>query len=453
MVKDMETRHFLVTGATGSGKTNLIHNLIPQLHKLNHPGIIIDQTGEMISKYYNKERGDIIFNPFDKRSHSWDFWKDCASEEEIYRFAKIIMGFNRKSSGAFSDPFWENAATDILNCCLNYLSTKDATTQEIADVVCNKDLDYLRKILKGSRADRYLIGDAERMATSVLATLSANSSALHFLKDESDQDKFSIKKYFQGIKNGKNNWLFLSTKPSSRELTLPLISCITELALSNIIDVGIKANHKTWIIIDELASLGRLPALGTLMSEGRKYGACVVACLQSLNQLYDIYGTYKGSSIFGQFGTSFFFRNQEHAICKMISELSGTEVTTTSNKSTSFGANQLRDGISYNEYERKKPLLEADNISGLSTGECYVLLPESSTRIAKTILPLANNKDMQEGFIDAKRNFCSFYQQQSSQESKDTWAEPAPPTNDDDSTKNKGQKNKPCKVKTPEFFM
>nr|WP_177717295.1 type IV secretion system DNA-binding domain-containing protein [Candidatus Rickettsia colombianensi] len=31
LIKDTETRHFLITGSTGSGKTNLINTLLPQV--------------------------------------------------------------------------------------------------------------------------------------------------------------------------------------------------------------------------------------------------------------------------------------------------------------------------------------------------------------------------------------------------------------------------------------
>jgi len=68
LVKDSETRHFLIMGSTGSGKTNLVHNLLPQVKQKDQPAIVIDQTGEIIARYYNPERGDIIFNPFDGRS-------------------------------------------------------------------------------------------------------------------------------------------------------------------------------------------------------------------------------------------------------------------------------------------------------------------------------------------------------------------------------------------------
>ena len=83
LVKDSETMHLLVTGSTGSGKTNLIHNLLPQVESKSQPVVVIDQTGEMISKYYNKKRGDIIFNPFDSRSHAWDLFEDCSNIEEL----------------------------------------------------------------------------------------------------------------------------------------------------------------------------------------------------------------------------------------------------------------------------------------------------------------------------------------------------------------------------------
>ena len=113
LVKNMETRHFLITGSTGSGKTNFIDNLLPQVETKKQPAIVIDQTGEMISKYYNAARGDIIFNPFDRRSHEWDFWADCFDSgtningvnDRLEKFAKILFSFNRKNSNSNSDPF------------------------------------------------------------------------------------------------------------------------------------------------------------------------------------------------------------------------------------------------------------------------------------------------------------------------------------------------------------
>lgn len=234
----------------------------------------------------------------------------------------------------------------------------------------------------------------------MLSVLATSAKSLSYLRDVRDEDNsFSLKSYFNDIDSGAVSWLFLSVKPSSRELTQSLVACLTELALAQLLDIGIKKNRRIWFVLDELAALGKLPALPTLMSEGRKYGAYIIAGLQSLNQLYASYGQYEGSSIFGQFGTSFFFRNTENVIARAVSTLAGTETVTRQQKNTSYGANEFRDGISYSEHEQKKPLIEPASLASLATGECYTFLPEPKVRIAKVkvlrALPVTRNQ----GFI------------------------------------------------------
>ena len=402
LVKDTETRHFLITGSTGSGKTNLMHQLLPQIEVKNHPAIIIDQTGEMIARYYNPKRGDIIFNPFDDRSHAWDFFGDCSTSEELERFSKILFSFNRKRSRSHSDPFWEQSAEYVFNACVEYLVKKDkANLGSLKRMAIDSNLKNLQKQLKGTPAERYLTDDGKGVASSVLSMLATSAKPMSHLPDINDTKagKFTLREHFQNIKQGSNSWLFLSTKPSSRELTLPLIACLSELALTQLMDIGINKDRRVWCIFDELASLGLLPSLPPLMSEGRKYGACVVAALQSLNQLYDHYGHYSGSSIFGQFGTSFFFRNTEPAIAKLFSDMCGTETVTRQQKNTSFGANTFRDGVSYSEHQQKQPIAQLNDLAALSVGECYALLPEPEVRLSKIQTPEDKAKDNNQGFV------------------------------------------------------
>jgi len=400
LVKDSETRHFLIMGSTGSGKTNLVHNLLPQIKQKDQPAIIIDQTGEVIARYYNPERGDIIFNPFDGRSKNWDFWQDCSTSEELDRFSKILFSFNRKRSRSHSDPFWEQSAQYVFNACAEYLiRTGNTSLTALKTLTVEANLKELQKKLKGTAAERYLTDDGKGVASSVLSMLATNAKPISYLSDNNIDSTFSLKEHFKNIKSGSNAWLFLSTKPSSRELTLPLIACLTELAISKLMDIGIDQRRRLWCVFDELASLGNLPALSPLMAEGRKYGACVVAALQSLNQIYDHYGAYAGSSIFGQFGTCFFFRNTEPAIAKMFSSMCGTETITRQQKNTSFGANDFRDGVSYQEVDQKKELVEYNELASLAIGECYTLLPEPKVRLSKMQIPRDKGHDITQGFM------------------------------------------------------
>ena len=400
LVKDMETRHFLVTGQTGSGKTNLIHNILPQVVERQHPAIIIDQTGEMIARYYDVSRGDIIFNPMDARGKAWNFFEDCSNTEELERFSKILFSFNRKSSMTRSDPFWEQSAEVIFNECVKYLTKHDIKTIEsLKNLTINATLEELKDKLIDTPAARYLTDDSKGMSSSVLSTLATSTRPISYLSDGAISGKFSLKRYFRDLKEGSNAWLFLSTKPSNRDITLPLIACLAELCFTQIMDIGINKERKIWTVLDELARLGNLPALSPIMSEGRKYGVCVIAALQSLNQLYDSYGQYAGSSIFGQFGTTFFFRNTETSIGKLFSSMSGTETITRQQKNTSFGANEFRDGVSYNEHQQRKELVEYSELSNLQTGECYTFLPEPKVKLSKMQVPEDRGKDKNQNFI------------------------------------------------------
>jgi type IV conjugative transfer system coupling protein TraD len=441
LVKDMETRHVLITGATGAGKTTLMHNLLLQVEAKKQPAIIIDQTGEMIAKYYNPSRGDIIFNPFDQRGKAWDFWRDCESREDLERFSKILIGFNRKQSSSHSDLFWETAAETVLNSCVEFLRGKNASVQDVANMACHADIEYLKTVLKDTEGSRYLTSDSKQTSGSIVAVLAANSKPLMYLQPADDNGYFSIKQYFANLQTGNKAWLFLATKPSSRALTLPLISCLTELALTGLMEIGIDSKRRVWIVIDELPALGKLPALSPLMAEGRKYGACVLAGMQSLNQLYSQYGHYDGSAIFGQFGTSFFFRNLEPAIAKMISSMCGSQTLMRQQKNTSFGAHEFRDGVSYNEQHHKQNLIAVEDLANLSVGECYTLLPEPRVRLSKMQIPAISlpNKNLElipKKLISSSNNSAN----QSANNPQDSSRSPSAP-NHSVSQKSKQQKN------------
>lgn len=408
LVRDMETRHFLVTGSTGSGKTNLMHNLLPQIEDKAHPAIVLDQTGEMISKYYNPERGDVIFNPFDKRSHDWDFWEDCASQIDLESFAEILIGFHSKKGNNNID-FWESAAQSIFVGVAEYLKAKaQYSIEELYSVLTQTPDDQMQLILSGKDAAKHFTKSNAKTAASIMSVLLANIKPLRFLSDNSNNgQKFSLKQHFASIRNGSKAWLFLAAKPSHRNLTLPLLACLAELSMSRLMEIGINKDRRLWFIIDELPSLGKLPVLSQMLSEGRKYGACILAGMQSLNQLYSNYGHYDGSTIFGQFGTAFFFRNSEPSVAKMVSSMCGTETVVRQQKNTSFGANEFRDGVSYNEQQQKKQLIGIDDLANLAVGECYTILPEPKVRLSKIKVPEAKCKKVSQEFIEKQGNILS----------------------------------------------
>lgn len=70
LIKGSETKHIMITGTYGSGKTNAVKNVLNQIS--DQKALIVDTKGELIDKYYNPARGDIIMNPLDLRYPGWD---------------------------------------------------------------------------------------------------------------------------------------------------------------------------------------------------------------------------------------------------------------------------------------------------------------------------------------------------------------------------------------------
>jgi type IV secretory pathway TraG/TraD family ATPase VirD4 len=227
-----------------------------------------------------------------------------------------------------------------------------------------------------------------------------NVKSLKFLNDTDKGNGFSIKSYTKGVNEGKKSWLFLATDPSSRELTTPLNASILELFISHMRKTRTKPINKLWIVMDELPSLGKLPSISQLMAEGRKYGACVLAGVQSTSQLYHHYGDAESSTLIGLFKTKFAFASDDPRMGELYSKLCGRKTTISQQKNTSFGANEFRDGVSYNERSEQSPLIPYEDFAKLSIGECYVILPEISARVAKIQTPEAKIKDKNDWFME-----------------------------------------------------
>jgi type IV secretory pathway TraG/TraD family ATPase VirD4 len=168
-----------------------------------------------------------------------------------------------------------------------------------------------------------------------------------------------------------------------------------------------------WFVIDELAALGRLNAFTTLLSESRKYGGCVLAATQSINQLFENYGHYSGSAIFDQFATKFIFRSSEPSTARIISDVFGHIEYASQQKNTSYGAHEHRDGVSYTEQEKRKQLITTHDIASLGSLECFVGLPEPNIRIARVKLPAVTNVPQQhQGFMPYAASYSLPYSPQ-----------------------------------------
>jgi len=214
--------------------------------------------------------------------------------------------------------------------------------------------------------------------------------------NKDNSNSFCFHDWFNGldsvnIKDGRKDdqWIFIACDGGDSKILLPFISVLTDIALNALISLGTNQDRRVWFVFDELAKLKYLPALQENITLLRKYGGCILAATQSLNQLFSIYGRNSGNVMLSQFNTNIIFRILSADEAKYVTKRIGEIEYLSHQKNTSYGAHEFRDGISYTEQEKRQDVIQPSSLASLQEGECYILLPEPNVAICKTTLKLA----------------------------------------------------------------
>ncbi len=108
MSRDRESRHIMITGGVGSGKTQTMRHLMMEALKRGDKMLVLDTKGDMTEGL----PGDIVLlAPQDARSAAWDVATDCQSKQDA---RELAARFIPKSD----DPMWAEAARELLVTCV-----------------------------------------------------------------------------------------------------------------------------------------------------------------------------------------------------------------------------------------------------------------------------------------------------------------------------------------------
>jgi len=360
--QNSEKQHILVTGTTGSGKTNFFNELLPQVRAMGGKAIIVDITGSFVTQFFDPSR-DILLNPFDARSANWLPWADCFEEYDYAAMASAIIG-----EGFSDDSFWDKSAQAVIQEGLR----KTAEMQKIGDfldILTSTPLKEYGEFFKNTSAAAFTDPQGDRTTLSIRATLSSKIEPLKYLCET--RNPFSITKYILDQK--QEGWLFITATPDQRSAISPLISVWFNIAIKGAMkrDPDVK-NQGLWAFADELAAIGKIPSLKTGLAEGRKYGLSIVAGTQNIHQLNSIYGSSEAKNLLDQFGNRFVFRMSDGETAKMLANTLGEVETVDTNESLSFGAHAMRDGVNINHVEKKSLLVMPTELMALENLSCFV---------------------------------------------------------------------------------
>ena len=391
LVKGSETRHILISGTTGSGKTNAFHTLLPQIRQRGDRAIVIDVEGSLVRHYYREGR-DILLNPFDARSESWDLWQELESEPLYEVFAHAVI----PSSSQIRDPLWENAARKILMAALKKLKEQgNPSPQDLYDLLVYSIPSVFETFFQQTEAATFSQEKGEKFTLSVRASLEQHVNFFKYLRDDQGGQKFSLRRWVQS--GPADQWLFLTCRQDWMKAMRPLLSGWTELASSALMSLNPDPHRRLWFVLDELPALNALPCLFENMSRARKYGGCVLAGVQNFKQLGVTYGRSEAEVLLDLFNTKVFFRNGEADTADWVSRSLGEQEETEVVENLSYGANTMRDGVSLNQQTKRTPLVLPTEITMLKDLEAFVKLP-GSYPVTRFRFPLQKPATMAESF-------------------------------------------------------
>ena len=275
--REDETRHHLFMGTTASGKTTAIKQVMIQARYAGHSVIIHDPTLEYIRSFYDPLRGDIILNPLDERAPYWNPGEEVQHDAEALTIAHALFPDQPRET-----PFFLNSVRKLFAHLLRFHPAPDQLVEWMSNpseiderVIGTPYAATIRKTAPGQRE-------------GVLGTMNNVADTLRQLKTNKDStQRWTAREWVEQ----RQGWIFLTSTPETREALKPLHSLWLDLLILRLLH---QANDPTarrvWMVLDEVATLQRLPQLETALTQNRKANTSIVVGLQGKAQLETIYG-------------------------------------------------------------------------------------------------------------------------------------------------------------------
>lgn len=300
MSRDRESRHCLISGSVGSGKTQTIQHMILEAIRWGDKMLVLDTKGDMTERL----PGEItLIAPQDRRSAVWDIAADCITRQDA---RELSARFIPKSS----DPMWAEAARELLVACIVSLQQEEGAVWSWGDLHARALLgagDLKDLSLRHHPAAAQMIGDpASRTAMSILTTFKAHIHVLEAMAEAwsgAGQETFSAASWLTDPHATKP--VILQRDGRYPQLTNAWIGGLVSLLSSHVCSPAFSesAERRIWLFLDEFPQLEAMDDLASLLDLGRSKGVCVVLAAQDTSQIRIRYGRDRTNAWMSMIGT------------------------------------------------------------------------------------------------------------------------------------------------------
>jgi len=355
--RDREAMHFLIVGDSGTGKSAAIRQLLSQIWERGESAIVYDPAMEYLPQFYNEARGDVILNPMDARCPFWSPGDEVPHEAEALTLAASLFPDQGRENR-----FFVEAPRKIFAHLLNLKPTPQELTYWMSNA------EEIDKRVEGTELAAMIDKGAANQRSGVLGSLNMVADAFKLLPKESE-----TKRRWNTVEWAKERkgWVFLTSKATMRERMRPLVSLWLDLLVLRLMNEE-SSKRKTWFVLDELASLQRLPQLTTAVTENRKSNNPMVLGFQGKAQVEALYG-HVAEAMLSQPATKIFLKTSEPHASEWISKAIGEVEIERFRETRTHGQFPVgRKSESEARDITREPLVMASEVAGLDPLHGYL---------------------------------------------------------------------------------
>jgi hypothetical protein len=366
----LESSHILIMGDSGTGKSSLIRQLLLQIRDRQETAIVYDPALEYLPHFYQPERGDVVLNPLDTRMPYWSIGEELEHASEAMAIAESLFPDRDRENQFFVD-----GPRKIFAHLLSYRPT----FQELIQWLCQPK--EIERRVRGTELAPFIDPKAPAQRSGILSSLNMVADAFKTLPMESDTARRWTATEWSKTRKG---WIFLTSLPVHRKKLLPLSSLWLDWLVLRLMDPLQPPMPRVWFVLDELASLQRLPQLHTAVTENRKFNNPLILGFQGRSQLEKRYGK-DAETMLAQPATKIFLRTNEPHAAKWVSEAVGEIEIERLRESHHQGRHK---GKNFSLDRQVEPLVLASEISGLRDLRAYMKLENYVLRFVLPVVPL-----------------------------------------------------------------
>jgi type IV secretory pathway TraG/TraD family ATPase VirD4 len=378
-----EAQHIELMGDTGAGKTTLIMQILRQIQGRGHAAIVYDPACEFIQRFYDAKRGDIVLNPLDDRCPYWGPSEELRRKAEAKAISASLYQPTSDKKGEFF--------TETPQKIFAHLLTKGPTPEQLVAWLSNPaEIDQR---VRGTEMEAMIAKGAQQQRNGVLASLGLVADSLRMLptREQAGDRTWSATEWSEN----RAGWIFITSSATEREALRPLHSLWIDLLVMRLLTAPQQNQTPVWFVLDELASLQRLPQLHTAITENRKSRNPLVLGFQGKAQLEVIYG-HLAEVMLSQPATKIFLKTTEPKAAEWVSNAIG-KVEIERVKETHFDGS--RSGRNFSLDRQIESLVMDSEISGLENRHAFLKLGNNVAHFHFDYMDMPQNTP---GFVPRK---------------------------------------------------